>query len=86
MRDILTSVGDCASKPFKLTPLDFIKPDPDPYELLDPAMWAMAYLFNLGADPKHGPITTFKNTSRSMCRRNVRPVDFLVLTAGSRYG
>ena len=55
---------DIAKRPWKLTPLDFINPHPDPFQILDPIMWAFEYLLRIGTDSKHVPITRFKNTAR----------------------
>jgi hypothetical protein len=62
-RDILVFANESAKEPFRYTPLDFVRAAPEPYEILDPIMWALEFLFGLGAAPKHGPISTFKNTS-----------------------
>jgi hypothetical protein len=74
LKDVLIWAGDSAGQPFKRTPLDFVGPAPDPFEILDPIMWALEFLFGLGADPDYGPITTFKNTSR-MNPGRVRVID-----------
>jgi hypothetical protein len=63
-RRILQLADEPNIKPFRSTPLDFVRSAPDRYEILDPIMWALEFMFGLGADPDHGPITTFKNTSR----------------------
>jgi hypothetical protein len=64
LRDVLALAGEAAERPFKLTPLDFINPPPDRYQILDPIMWGFKQLFRLGTDSKHVLITRFKNTSR----------------------
>ncbi|KAL8791243.1 MAG: hypothetical protein Q9213_000200 [Squamulea squamosa] len=79
VRDILQLAGEAANEPFKFTPLDFVNPAPDPYEPLDSVVWALQYLFGLAADPKHGHITTFKNTSR-MGPKRVSVIDITVLS------
>jgi hypothetical protein len=79
VQDVLVSAGQRANEPFNLTPLDFIRADPDPYEFLGPVMWGVGLLFNFGTDSKHGPITTFKDSSRYMTPRYTRFIDFFVL-------
>jgi hypothetical protein len=76
--DILLSAGNSANKPFKFTPLDFVNPPSLPFNFLCPIMWALQLLFDLGADPKHGPITSFRNSAR-MAPREMRVVDFVVI-------
>jgi hypothetical protein len=78
IEDILRSAGDCASKPFRFTPLDFVNPHPLRFNFMGPVMWALQLLFGLGADPTHGPITSFRNSARSP-PRDVRLVDWAVL-------
>lgn len=63
IRDILLSAGKEAEKPFRFTPLDFLAPEADPYELLDSVLHGMELLFGIGGDPKHGPIRTFRDSS-----------------------
>jgi hypothetical protein len=72
--NILQSAEGSARIPFRKTPLDFVSPAPDPYEILDPIMWALELVLGIGADPDHGPINTFKNTSR-MNPGKVRVID-----------
>jgi hypothetical protein len=43
---------------------------------MGPVMWVL--LFGFGADPTHGPITSFRNSARSPLR-DVRLVDWAVL-------
>ena len=64
LRDVLVLAEGVAKRPFELTPLDFINPPPDPYQILDPIMWGLEHLLRLGTNSAHVPITRFKNTSR----------------------
>jgi hypothetical protein len=81
LRDVLALADpDVAKQPFKLTPLDFVNPPPDPYQILDPIMWAFEHLFRLGDNSKHVPITRFKNTAR-MNPGKVTISEWLVSTA-----
>lgn len=61
---LLSAEHDVAKQRFKSTPLDFINSPPDPYQVLDPIMWAFEQLFRLGNNSRHVPITRFKNTAR----------------------
>jgi hypothetical protein len=79
IEDVLRSAGDRATKPFRFTPLDFISPPPSKFNLLGPVMWGFQLLFGLSADPKHGPITSFRNSARRP-PRDVRVVDWVILT------
>jgi hypothetical protein len=73
---------DLAKQPFKLTPLDFINPPPDPFQILDPIMWAFEHLFRLGTASRQVPITRFKNTSR-MNPAKVTKSEWLISTLAS---
>jgi hypothetical protein len=42
-------------------------------------MWGLQFLFGLGADPKYGPITSFRNNARRP-PRDARIVDWVILT------
>jgi hypothetical protein len=64
MRHVLKKAGPSASKPFRLTPLDFVNPPPDPYQILDPIMWCLGHLYGVDTNHKHIPITRFGNTCR----------------------
>lgn len=80
MRDILIAAGQSASDRFQFTPLDFTDPRPDPYEYLDPVMWALEYLFGLGASPKRRPITCLRNSSRRI-GRDINIFEWMILSS-----
>jgi hypothetical protein len=80
IRDIILSAGEAALEQYRFTPLDFIDPEPDPKEPLDPPMWALCYLFGFDAPPKHIPLTSFSNSS-SRVGKKVSYIDWIVLSS-----
>jgi hypothetical protein len=59
--DILINAGDCARSPYSRTPLDFLKPPPDPKSLIAPFWFGAGVMFDVGKESVARPITTFGN-------------------------
>jgi hypothetical protein len=64
IEDVLRDAGDRASRPFKHSPLDFLKPRPNRFDFVGPVTWGIDVLFGVGGPPKHAPITSFQNSAR----------------------
>jgi hypothetical protein len=61
MADLLIAAGESARLPYKRTPLDFMKPPPDPKSLIAPFWFGIAVVLDVGKEPRDRPIRTFGN-------------------------
>ena len=74
--DILIQAKESASKPYDLTPLDFVRPRPQT-GLLTPFWLSLRRLFGSGKGGSARPIQTFQNTKR-VPPRGLKPIEVTV--------